>query len=52
MGRLPPLGLCRHRVWPARDFVTAADCALLSLDMERYFVVTRFQSVAELDMLI
>ena len=30
-----------------RDFVTAADCALLQLDVERYSVVSQFQSVAE-----
>ncbi len=30
-----------------RDFVTAADCALLQLDVERYWVVSQFQSVAE-----
>ncbi len=31
-----------------RDFVTAADCALLQLDVECYYVVSRFQNVDEL----
>lgn len=31
-----------------RDFVTDTDCALLCLDVERYYVVSQFQSVAEL----
>ena len=30
-----------------RDFVTAADCALLQMDVECYYVVSRFQSVVE-----
>lgn len=29
------------------DFVTAADCALLQLNVESYWVVSQFQSVAE-----
>ena len=33
-----------------RDFVTAPDCALLQLDVESYYVVSQFQSVAELRM--
>jgi nitroimidazol reductase NimA-like FMN-containing flavoprotein (pyridoxamine 5'-phosphate oxidase superfamily) len=33
-----------------RDFVTAAGCALLQLDVECYYVVSQFQSVAELRM--
>lgn len=33
-----------------RDFVTATDCALLQLDVECYYVVSQFQSVAELRM--
>lgn len=31
-----------------RDFVTAADCALLQLDVECYYVVSRFHNVDEL----
>ena len=31
-----------------RDFVTAADCALLQLDVQCYYVVSRFQNVDEL----
>ena len=33
-----------------RDFITAAGCVLLQLDVERYYVVSQFQSVAELQM--
>lgn len=33
-----------------RDFVTAAGCALLQLDVECYYVVSQFQNVAELPM--
>ncbi len=33
-----------------RDFVTAADCVLLQMDVECYYVVSEFQSVAELRM--
>ncbi len=31
-----------------RDFVTAADCVLLQMNVECYYVVSEFQSVAEL----
>lgn len=30
-----------------RDFVTAADCALLQMDVECYYMVSRFQNVVE-----
>ncbi len=33
-----------------RDFVAAADCVLLQLKVESYYVVSQFQSVAELRM--
>ena len=33
-----------------RDFVTAADCVLLQMNVECYYVVSEFQSVAELRM--
>jgi nitroimidazol reductase NimA-like FMN-containing flavoprotein (pyridoxamine 5'-phosphate oxidase superfamily) len=33
-----------------RDFVTAADCVLLQMDVGCYYVVSEFQSVAELRM--
>lgn len=33
-----------------RDFVTATDCVLMQMDVERYYVVSEFQSVAELRM--
>jgi hypothetical protein len=33
-----------------RDFVTAADCVLLQMNVECYYVVSDFQSVAELRM--
>jgi nitroimidazol reductase NimA-like FMN-containing flavoprotein (pyridoxamine 5'-phosphate oxidase superfamily) len=32
------------------DFVTAADCVLLQLEVERYYVVSQFQNVVELRM--
>ena len=32
------------------DFVTAADCVLLQLEVESYYVVSQFQKVAELRM--
>ena len=32
------------------DFVAAADCVLLQLEVESYFIVSQFQSVAELRM--
>ena len=33
-----------------RDFVTAADCVLLKLEVESYYVVSQFQNVVELRM--
>ncbi len=33
-----------------RDFVSAADCVLLQMNVESYYVVSEFQSVAELRM--
>jgi len=45
--RQPLLDLYLGKHPRLRDFVTADDCALLLLDVECYFVVTRFQSVAE-----
>lgn len=33
-----------------QDFVAAKDCALLQMDVERYYVVSQFQNVAELRM--
>ena len=40
------LYLNKHpRLW---DFVTAKDSALLQLDVERYYIVSQFQNVAEL----
>ncbi len=33
------------------DFVTAADCVLLQLEVERYYVVSQFQNVVELRMI-
>lgn len=33
-----------------RDFVTATDCVLMQMDVKRYYVVSEFQSVAELRM--
>lgn len=32
------------------NFVTAADCALLQVDVERYYIVSQFQNVTELAM--
>jgi heme iron utilization protein len=45
---LLPLYLAKHP--RLRDFVTAADCALLQMNVECYYVVSEFQSVAELRM--
>ena len=45
--RQPLLDLYLRKHPHLRDFVAADDCALLLLDVDCYFVVTRFQSVAE-----
>jgi nitroimidazol reductase NimA-like FMN-containing flavoprotein (pyridoxamine 5'-phosphate oxidase superfamily) len=44
------LELYLHKHPKLRDFVTAADCVLLQLDVECYYVVSQFQSVAEIRM--
>jgi nitroimidazol reductase NimA-like FMN-containing flavoprotein (pyridoxamine 5'-phosphate oxidase superfamily) len=44
------LELYLHKHPQLRDFVTAAGCVLLQLDVECYYVVSQFQSVAELRM--
>ena len=41
------LELYANRHPQLRDFVTAADCALLQLDVECYYMVSRFQNVTE-----
>lgn len=33
-----------------KDFVTSADCALLQLEVETYYIVSQFQNVVELQM--
>ncbi|MGF1548112.1 MAG: pyridoxamine 5'-phosphate oxidase family protein [Thiotrichales bacterium] len=43
---LLPVYLAKHP--RLREFVTAADCALLQMNVECYYVVSEFQSVAEL----
>jgi len=44
----PKLYLRKHPV--LRDFVAAADCVLLKLKVESYYVVSQFQNVVELRM--
>lgn len=44
------LQLYLHKHPELRDFVAAADCVLLQLEVESYYVVSQFQNVAELRM--